>query len=109
MDLRDPNRYKLGAMILDAADPTKVLYRSRTPILEPDFNYENQGFKSGVVYSCGAVVNEGELYVYYGGADSVVCVAMANLDTFLGELKTYGAPKLIPENKLNAKKTNGGS
>ncbi len=109
MDLRDPNRYKLGAMILDINDPTKILYRSRTPILEPDFYYENNGFKSGVVYSCGAVINDGELYVYYGGADSVVCVAMADLDKFLTELKMYGTPKLTPENKLNAKKTNGGS
>ena len=91
MDVRDPNRYKLGAMLLDLNDPTKVLYRSRTPILEPDVYYENQGFKAGVVYSCGAVVKDGELYVYYGGADSVTCVAMANLDTFLDELKTYGA------------------
>jgi predicted GH43/DUF377 family glycosyl hydrolase len=100
MDLRDPNRYKLGAMLLDLDDPTRILYRSRTPILEPDFDYENHGFKAGVVYSCGAVINGGELYVYYGGADSVTCVAMANVDKFLSELKTYGAPKL---------KTNGRS
>jgi predicted GH43/DUF377 family glycosyl hydrolase len=109
MDIRDPNRYKLGAMILDVDDPTKVLYRSRTPILEPDFDYENQGFKAGVVYSCGAVMNDGELYVYYGGADSVTCVAMANVDKFLNELKTYGAPKLVSENKSNITKTNGRS
>jgi predicted GH43/DUF377 family glycosyl hydrolase len=108
MDLRDPNRYKLGAMILDADDPTKILYRSRTPILEPDFDYENQGFKAGVVYACGAVINDGELYVYYGGADSVTCVAMAKLETFLNELKTYGAPRLTQENKSNVTKTNGG-
>jgi predicted GH43/DUF377 family glycosyl hydrolase len=106
MDLRDPNRYKLGAMILDADDPTKILYRSRTPILEPDFTYENQGFKSGVVYSCGAVINRGELYVYYGGADAVTCVAMANLETFLDELKKYGSARLGSENKMNTR-TNG--
>lgn len=103
MDFRDPNRYKLGAMILDINAPTKVLYRSRMPILEPDFDYENQGFKAGVVYSCGAIVKDGELYVYYGGGDSVVCVAMANLEKFLKELKTYGTPKLEPENKMNTK------
>ncbi len=94
MDFRDPNRYKLGAMLLDIDDPTKILYRSRTPILEPDFDYENHGFKAGVVYSCGAVINDGELYVYYGGADSVTCVAMANVEKFLNELKAYGAPKM---------------
>ena len=108
MDIRDPDRYKLGAMLLDLNDPTKVLYRSQSPILEPDFSYENQGFKAGVVYSCGAVINDGELYVYYGGADAVTCVAMANLDTFLNELKLYGKPRLTTEGKPNAR-TNGRS
>ncbi|HEX4104004.1 MAG TPA: hypothetical protein VHZ04_00810 [Candidatus Paceibacterota bacterium] len=99
MDIRDPDRYKLGAMILDANDPTKILYRSRVPVLEPDMYYENNGFKSGVVYSCGAIVKDGELYVYYGGADAVVCVAMANLDMFLEELAKYGTPQLTVERK----------
>ncbi len=50
-------------------------------------HYENEGFKTGVVYPCGAVVIDGVLHVYYGGADSHVCVATANLDEFLAELK----------------------
>lgn len=83
MDRRDPDRYKVGAMILDLNDPTKVLYRTSRPILEPVESYENQGFKSGVVYACGAVVKDGELLVYYGGADSVACVAKTNLNKFL--------------------------
>jgi predicted GH43/DUF377 family glycosyl hydrolase len=109
MDVRDPNRYKLGAMVLDFDDPTKILYRSRAPILEPDFDYENHGFKAGVVYSCGAIIKDEELYVYYGGGDSVVCVAMANVEKFLHELKTYGVPKLEPEKTNNPKKKNGSS
>jgi predicted GH43/DUF377 family glycosyl hydrolase len=104
MDVRDPNRYKLGAMILDIADPTKVLYRSQVPILEPEEWYENTGWKSGVVYSCGAVVKEGELYVYYGGADSVVCVAVANLEHFLNELTRSGAPQLVKKSDDKATK-----
>jgi predicted GH43/DUF377 family glycosyl hydrolase len=99
MDARDPDRYKLGAMILDANDPTKILYRSQGPILEPDAYYENSGFKAGVVYSCGAVVKDGTLYVYYGGSDSVTCVAMADLDHFLDDLRRDVAPKLQPEAK----------
>ncbi len=95
MDKRDPNRYKLGAMILDLKDPTKILYRSNQPILEPDEDYENEGFKSGVVYSCGAVVANGELYVYYGGADTVVAVAEANLEQFLQQLMKNSEAKLL--------------
>lgn len=94
MDKSDPNRYKLGAMILDKDDPAKILHRSKKPILEPDESYENEGHKAGVVYSCGAVVIKGKLFVYYGGADTVVCVATADLETFLNSLVQMQEPKL---------------
>ena len=94
MEKAEPHRYKLGAMILDAGDPTKILHRSPEPILEPDGMYENEGHKSGIIYSCGAVVIDGTLYVYYGGADTVVCVATAKLDTFLKALAAGKKPKL---------------
>jgi predicted GH43/DUF377 family glycosyl hydrolase len=81
-----------------------VLYRSQGPVLEPEEWYENSGWKSGIIYSCGAVVKDGELYVYYGGADSVVCVAIANLDRFLDELKKRGNPKLVKKDKPAGKK-----
>lgn len=94
MDHRNPDRYRIGAMILDAKDPVKILYRSKDPILEPDEWYENNGYKSGVVYSCGAVIKDGELFVYYGGADKVSCVATADLGKFLKELTNHGVFKL---------------
>lgn len=94
MDHRNPDRYRIGAMILDIKDPTRVLYRSVEPILEPEEWYENHGYKSGVVYSCGAVVKDSTLFVYYGGADKVSCVATADLDKFLKELVHSGASKL---------------
>lgn len=94
MEERDPNRYKLFAMILDLKDPTKVLYRSKQAILEPDEWYENNGHKWGVIYSCGAVVKDGKLFVYYGGADMVSCVAAADLEKFLKELTKAGFPRL---------------
>lgn len=91
---QDSARYKIGAMLLDLEDPTKVLYRSQSPILEPDAFYENNGFKAGVIYPCGAVIIEDMLYVYYGGADSYVCVATANLDKFLDQLRFSKLAKL---------------
>ena len=90
MDYRNADRYRIGAMILDEKDPTKVLFRSNQPILEPDEWYENEGYKSGVVYSCGAVIKDKQLFVYYGGADKVSCVATANLDKFLQEVVHSG-------------------
>ncbi len=87
VDDRDDKQYKVGAMLLDLNDPTKVKYRSLHPILTPTEWYENEGFKGGIAYPCGAVVLNGELMVYYGGADTVVCVATKNLNEFLKELK----------------------
>lgn len=94
MDVKDPNRYKLGAMLLDLRNPTKILARSDQPILEPEEKYENEGHKWGVIYACGAVIVDGWLFVYYGGADKVSCVAAAELEPFLKELISSTKPKL---------------
>lgn len=83
---QEGNKYKIGAMLLDPEHPEKVLYRSHYPILEPDRWYENEGHKFGVVYPCGAVIHDGLLRVYYGGADTVVCEAHAPINDFLDEL-----------------------
>ena len=93
----DHGRYKLGAMLLDLDDPTKVLARSPMPVLEPDARYENEGAKPGIVYACGAVVRDGMLMVYYGGADNFVCMAAAPLDDFLEKLKAGHAAKLAQQ------------
>ena len=90
----DPGKYKLWALLLDPENPEEVLFRSARPILEPDEEYENSGFKWGVVYSCGAIVKDGTLFVYYGGADKVSCVATADLNKFLNELMKTSTAKL---------------
>lgn len=91
---QDPGRYKIGAMMLDIDNPSKVLYRSRNPIIEPEESYENDGFKAGVVYPCGAVIKDNELFVYYGGADSYLNGASQDLDKFLYQLKHDQEPKM---------------
>ena len=94
MDHRHPDRYRIGAIILDLKDPTKILYRLSSPILEPEEYYENNGYKWGVVYSCGAVVKDGDLLVYYGGADKVIGVAGIRLADLLDDLKKHKVAKL---------------
>jgi predicted GH43/DUF377 family glycosyl hydrolase len=92
-DAHEPHKYKVGAMLLDLVDPTKVLYRAAKPIISPDEYYENHG-KPGIVYAAGAVVRDGMLFVYYGGADKVVCVATAPLAEFLDAL-IHGSPPVL--------------
>jgi predicted GH43/DUF377 family glycosyl hydrolase len=103
MDRRAPHLYKLGAMLLDADNPTRGLYRSKKPLLEPTELYETQGLKGGVVYSCGAAVVRGKLLVYYGSADCVTCVAEADLEAFLEELRRDREPKLTPVKAIRAR------
>src|SRR3989344_4843397 len=93
MDHRNPDRYRIGALILDLKDPVKILYRSQYPILEPEEYYENNGYKWGVVYSCWAVVKDGTLFVYYGGADKVIGVGSIGLADLLEDLKKHKAVK----------------
>ena len=92
-DAKEGYKYKLGAMLLDLADPTKILCRAAAPVLTPDEYYENNG-KPGIVYAAGAVVRNGTLFVYYGGADKVVCVATAPLESFLDVLVGGHQPSL---------------
>ena len=88
-DIREPDKYKLGAMILDINDPTKILYRSPQPILAPDAHYENDG-KPGIVYASGAVIIGENLMVYYGGGDKHVCIAETPLRQLLEWMVKYG-------------------
>ncbi|MBZ1345198.1 MAG: hypothetical protein KY055_00950 [Candidatus Nealsonbacteria bacterium] len=104
IDKADPGKYKVGAMILDLNDPTKILYRAQEPVLEPEKEYENNGFKAGVVYLTGAVIKDGELLVYYGASDNYICVAHSNLELFLETLQKEEKPKL--KSKTLKKKTN---
>lgn len=94
IDRRDPGKYKVGALLLDLNDPTKILYNSQKAVLEPEKDYENNGFKPGIVYVSGAVVKNGELMVYYGASDSYISVAFADLEEFINGLVNKTEPKL---------------
>ncbi len=95
MDKNDPNRYKLGALLLDRDDPTKVIARAINPLLAPDAWYEND-WKPGIIYVSGAVVFKGDLIVYYGGGDKYVAAAKINLRDFLRKLKGHEQTVLKP-------------
>jgi predicted GH43/DUF377 family glycosyl hydrolase len=79
--------YRAGAALLDLHDPSKIIGRTKTPILEPKEPYEKFGDVSSVVFPTGAcVVDNDKLFVYYGGADRVCCLATADLDYLLDQI-----------------------
>jgi predicted GH43/DUF377 family glycosyl hydrolase len=79
--------YRLGVALLDLYDPTVVLKRQEAPILEPEEEWERHGDVSNVVFSCGQVMRDDVLYVYYGGADTAIGVATADMKQVLVFLK----------------------
>jgi beta-1,4-mannooligosaccharide/beta-1,4-mannosyl-N-acetylglucosamine phosphorylase len=79
--------YSMGAALLDLERPWRVLYRTRPFLLSPEELYERIGDVPNVVFPCAAVVDEptDRVTLYYGGADTYVCVAFAQL----GELTEF--------------------
>jgi len=75
--------YRLGAALLDLEKPSRVLCRTAIPILTPREYYERVGDVNNVVFSCGAVMEDEEIRIYYGAADTAICVGMARLDELL--------------------------
>jgi beta-1,2-mannobiose phosphorylase / 1,2-beta-oligomannan phosphorylase len=79
--------YRAGAAILDIRDPSKIIGRTKTPILEPKEPYEKFGDVNNVVFPTGAcVVDNDKLFIYYGGADKVCCLATADLNYLLDHI-----------------------
>ncbi len=78
--------YHVSAALLDIDQPWRVIARRKTPLLEPETPYEKEGLVNNVVFPCGAVVIDGQLFVYYGGADKVIGVATIKLSELLESL-----------------------
>jgi len=83
----EDGRYRLGMALFDSEDPSLLVYRYPEPILEPEEDYELRGERDKVVFACGICEYEGTYFIYYGGADSVVCVATIEKEELMDSLK----------------------
>jgi predicted GH43/DUF377 family glycosyl hydrolase len=75
--------YRMGAAILDAEDPRRLVARARRWVLSPEEEYERNGDAPNVVFSCGSIVRDEEIWMYYGAADCRVCLAKAKISDVL--------------------------
>jgi len=86
--------YSIGTILLDAADPSRVLGRCIGPVLSPQEPYERIGDVNNVVFACGVIVEDDDsVKVYYGAADTSICVATGRLpDLIACSLEGSGEP-----------------
>ena len=77
----DGNVYRLGVALHDLDDPAKIVGVGDNWILQPEEPYEITGYVHNVVFTCGAVPeDDGTVKIYWGGADTVMCVGTARID-----------------------------
>jgi predicted GH43/DUF377 family glycosyl hydrolase len=80
----DGSVYRLGVALHKLDDPAQVLGVSDRWILAPEDSWELVGYVHNVVFTCGAVPeDDGTLKIYWGGADTVMCVGTAVIDELI--------------------------
>lgn len=80
-------RYCMGAVLLDLEDPSRIIGQLREPLLVP-IREEWSGYVPNVVYSCGAMVHNGRLYIPYGISDTASGFVSLALGELLESLQT---------------------
>ncbi|MDD3628527.1 MAG: glycoside hydrolase family 130 protein [Candidatus Humimicrobiaceae bacterium] len=83
-------QYSMGGAILDINQPWKVLHRAEPFLLTPEELYECVGDTPNVVFPCAALYDAptGRIAIYYGGADTVTCLAFTQADELINFIKS---------------------
>lgn len=83
--------YRQGVLLLDLNEPYKMLGRSKEPILSPEEPYERIGDVPNVVFSTGWILeDDGQIKIYYSGADSNICLATTSVEKLLSMCEEEG-------------------
>ena len=77
--------YCIGAMLLDLNDPLKVIGSLDEPLLTPT-EHERDGYVPNVVYTCGSMIHNGQLYLPFATSDMITRFASVSLDRLLERL-----------------------
>lgn len=86
--------YRVGLALTDLEDPARVLHRAPQWVLGPSAPYEREGDIPNTVFPCGLVhdASTGEVRLYYGAADTTICVATARLSDLLDAVRSEPLP-----------------
>lgn len=82
-------RYSMGAALLDLSNPAKVLYRSGRYLLAPTELYELAGDVPNVIFPCASLEEEDKITIYYGAADTTVCICFGYISEIIAFIQKY--------------------
>jgi len=83
----DKSQYSLNLLLLDLQNPSKIVGRTKNPIMFPETSYEKEGFFSNVLFTNGHIVKSGgEVSIYYGASDEFVCMTQTTIDDLLNHI-----------------------
>ena len=93
--------YVASAALLDIDDPRKEIARLPYPLFEPEHNWEQEGYINNVCFPTGTVIEDDELYIYYGAADEQIACASVSLQELLTELLQHTNETNIHSTNVN--------
>lgn len=85
--LSDDKKFGIEALLLDIDNPQKILGRTAEPLMMPETEYELKGEVNNVIFPSGALIKNDTLNIYYGAADTRVCLATCSLSELLKNLR----------------------
>lgn len=89
----DGSVYRLGVALHDLVDPSRILGVGDSWILQPQDPWEITGYVHNIVFTCGAIAEpDGSVKLYWGGADTVMCVGEASVSGLVALCLDHGRP-----------------
>lgn len=79
----DNQRYSLFALLLDFEEPWKIIKQAEQPLLQPEEQYETDGFFGNVIFTNGIIIKGDTIMIYYGASDETCCLATGSISDIL--------------------------
>lgn len=80
--------FGIEAVLLGLKDPSKIIGRTKAPLLTPEEYYERVGLVPNIVFPSGALLKKNTMYLYYGAADMTCCLALIDKNLLLRKILT---------------------
>ncbi|MCF7908262.1 MAG: hypothetical protein K9L86_05285 [Candidatus Omnitrophica bacterium] len=99
---RDTNKiFGIEALLLDSKNPRKIIGRTRHPMLVPEESYEKYGQINNVIFPSGALIRDGDLWIFYGAADTTSCLAKVRLKDLINSIHPKSKSGYVVRHKKN--------